>query len=126
MDFIIHQKLDSAAKLYELYGINAAWPLHGQICEPDYLHLAPLSGLVEVVDPENSRRHMRTTSPILGKKRSVVVYQQGGWITPYAVVETLESVSTFWMEITAVLTDTRHDLPKDSVSSVFLRLDSRW
>ena len=63
MDFIINQKLDSAAKLYELYGINEAGSLHGQTCEQGHRHFDPLSGLVKAVDPENGRRHMRLLAP---------------------------------------------------------------
>lgn len=41
--------------IHEGYGISEAWPVGGTLCEQGHLHFDPMSGLVEVVDPEHGQ-----------------------------------------------------------------------
>ena len=41
--------------IHEGYGISEAWPVGGTLCEEGHLHFDPMSGLVEVIDPESGK-----------------------------------------------------------------------
>jgi acyl-CoA synthetase (AMP-forming)/AMP-acid ligase II len=46
------RRLFGSVEFDEGYGMTETWPLHGQRCSEGHLHFEPLSGLVEVIDPE--------------------------------------------------------------------------
>lgn len=49
------QALFGPVTIHEGYGISEAWPVGGTRCEQDHLHFDPMSGLVEVIDPESGQ-----------------------------------------------------------------------
>lgn len=49
------QALFGPVAIHEGYGISEAWPVGGTLCEQGHLHVDPMSGLVEVLDPESGQ-----------------------------------------------------------------------
>lgn len=49
------QELFGPVTISEAYGITETYPFGGAVCEQGHLHFEPLSGLMEVIDPDSGR-----------------------------------------------------------------------